>query len=190
MLVPPVIDRTDDADVTLLLRLASPHPGDALERLYDRYATPVYRLALRAMRDAQLAEDVVQDAFVRLWRSAERFDPARGAAAAWIFSLARRAAIDAHRRRPPAGPELPDDLADDDRFDALVTSVCVRVRAGGPEPGAPGGARAGLRRRPHPGRDRRAARRTGGHRQVAHPPRHARAARVARRAGPPWMSAG
>lgn len=122
-----MIARTDDADAALLLRLASPDPGDALERLYDRFATPVYRVALQALRDAQLAEDVVQDTFVRLWRSSRRFDPARGRAATWVFSLARRAAVDAHRRRPPAAPELPEDLADDDRYEALLTRVHVRA---------------------------------------------------------------
>ena len=124
--MPPVIDRTQDADAALLLRLGSSQPGDALERLYDRFSSPVYRLALGSLRDPQLSEDVVQDTFVRLWRSARRFDPARGRAATWVFSLARRSAIDAHRRRPPAAGELPDDLADDDRFEALMTGVIVR----------------------------------------------------------------
>jgi len=133
--VPTVIDRTRDLDADLLLRLGSQAPGDALERLYDRFATPVYRLAMRALRDPQLAEDAVQDTFVRLWRSARRFDPARGSASTWVFALARRATIDAHRRRPPAAPELPDDLVSDDgRFEALMTAVSVRDALGALSP--------------------------------------------------------
>lgn len=116
-----------DADAQLLLRLASPDAGDAVERLYDRFARRIYRIGLRALGDRQLAEDMVQDTFVRIWRSAPRFDPERGNASAWIFSIARRAAIDAHRRRPPAAPELPHDLvADADQFEVLVTGVTVR----------------------------------------------------------------
>lgn len=121
-----VLERPHDGDAALLLRLASPDPGDALERIYDRFAAAVYRLGLRALRDPQLAEDVVQDTFVRVWRSARRFDARRGSAATWVFALARRAAIDAHRRRPAAPEALPDDLAADDAFEALVTGLGVR----------------------------------------------------------------
>jgi len=121
-----VAARSRDGDAALLERLASREPGDALERLYDRFAPSVYGLGLRALRDAQLAEDVVQDTFVRIWRSAARFDARRGSAATWIFALARRAAIDPHRRRPEAPKELPEDLAADDQFEALVTALGVR----------------------------------------------------------------
>ena len=68
--MPPVIDRTQDADAALLLRLGSSQPGDALERLYDRFSSPVYRLALGALRDPQLSEEVVLDTGPDLDRSA------------------------------------------------------------------------------------------------------------------------
>lgn len=123
----PVMESGRDVDAALLRRLASPEPGDAVERLYDRFAPRIYGIGLRALGDRQLAEDLVQDTFVRIWRSAPRFDPERGSASTWIYAIARRAAIDVHRRRPPAAPELPDDLvADSDQFEALVTRVSVR----------------------------------------------------------------
>jgi RNA polymerase sigma-70 factor (ECF subfamily) len=110
-----------------LLRLAEPEAGASLEQLYDRFATAVYRIALGLLRDRQLAEDAVQDTFVRIWRSAERFDPARASASTWIYTIARRAAIDVGRRRPPVGPEPPEGLgADDHAVEAVVTGVVVR----------------------------------------------------------------
>jgi RNA polymerase sigma-70 factor, ECF subfamily len=122
-----VIETGGDRDADLLRRVATPEAGAALEQLYDRFAAPVYRIGLGLLRDRQLAEDVVQDTFVRIWRSAARFDPARASASTWIFTIARRAAIDVGRRRPPDGGEPPEGLGrDDDAMEAVVTGVVVR----------------------------------------------------------------
>ncbi len=69
----------------------------------------------------------MQDTFIRIWRSAHRFDPARGNAGGWVMTIARNAAIDQHRRRPPVAAELTaEPVDDDDAFDALVTGLLVR----------------------------------------------------------------
>ena len=85
------------ADAVLVTALAS---GDmrALESLYDRYSTLVYSVSLRVLRDAHLAEDVVQEVFLRLWRQPTSYDPARGRFISWLMSVTRNRSLDELRR--------------------------------------------------------------------------------------------
>jgi RNA polymerase sigma factor (sigma-70 family) len=69
-----------------------------LGELYDRYGGTAYGLALRVVRDAALAEDVVQEAFLAVWRSAARFVPERAKASTWIMTFVHRRAVDVVRR--------------------------------------------------------------------------------------------
>ena len=99
----------DDADRAVLARVAS---GDlaALEELYDRYRTMAYSLALRITADPAAAEDVVQDAFLGVWRNVARYVEGRGSVRTWFLSIVHHRAIDAIRRRRPVA-ELPDPEA-------------------------------------------------------------------------------
>lgn len=101
------MQRTDD--VGLLARAGG---GDeaALAALYDRYAQRVLAVGLRRLDDRSLAEEVVQETFVRLWRAAAGFDEQRGSVRAFVYTLAHRTAVDLHRRRPTPASELPDQL--------------------------------------------------------------------------------
>ena len=81
-----------------LVALAARSEQTALGELYDRYARPAYGLALRVLRDEDLAEDAVQEAFLSLWRTAPRFVPERGKASTWILTLVHRRAVDLVRR--------------------------------------------------------------------------------------------
>jgi RNA polymerase sigma factor (sigma-70 family) len=85
---------SDEALVALLAR------GDegALAELYDRFGAVSYGLALRVVRDAALAEDAVQDAFLTVWRTASRFVAERAKARTWILTLVHRRAVDVVRR--------------------------------------------------------------------------------------------
>ncbi|MBA2414657.1 MAG: sigma-70 family RNA polymerase sigma factor [Geodermatophilaceae bacterium] len=85
------------ADVALVGRLTQ---GDtaALEQLYDRYGRPAYSLARRILADDGLAEDVVQEVFLALWRQPERFDADRGAFSSWLLTMTHHKAVDAVRR--------------------------------------------------------------------------------------------
>lgn len=99
------------AELELLQRIQQ---GDeeALVALHARYAGLVYSVALRVLNDAMAAEEVTQDAFMRLWHRAETFDPARGAFVPWLLTITRRLAIDTQRRQkrdPLSTPILMDD---------------------------------------------------------------------------------
>ena len=86
------------ADLELIERIRQ---GDqpALDLLYKRYSSPVYSLVWKILQNSEEAEDVALDVFWQVWRQADRYDPARGAPPAWIFTLARSRAIDRLRSR-------------------------------------------------------------------------------------------
>jgi RNA polymerase sigma-70 factor (ECF subfamily) len=71
----------------------------ALEILYDRYAGLIYTVALRIVGDRDLADEVLQDAFLRCWSGAGQFDPERGRLGAWLMGITRNRAIDLLRGR-------------------------------------------------------------------------------------------
>jgi len=96
----------DDADQAVLALVAAGQL-DALQDLYDRYKTMAYSIALRITADASLAEDVVQDAFLGVWRNAGRYVDGRGSVKTWLLSIVHHRAVDAVRRRRPT-TELPE----------------------------------------------------------------------------------
>ncbi|HSJ87690.1 MAG TPA: sigma-70 family RNA polymerase sigma factor [Anaerolineales bacterium] len=71
----------------------------ALEALYDRHSATVFGLTLKILGDRAAAEDVLQETFWRVWKSAETFQPQRGSFSGWLFRIARNLAIDMYRRR-------------------------------------------------------------------------------------------
>jgi len=85
-------------DKALLARVAD---GDsrALDMLYDRYSRVVYGVALRILGEAELAEDVVQETFWRVWRRSRTFQSGRGQVASWIFGIAHNLSVDELRRQ-------------------------------------------------------------------------------------------
>ncbi len=85
-------------DYRLLQRVYT-HDENALAALYDRYSGLVFTLALRIVGDRNLAEEVMQDVFLRCWHGAEQYDQARGRVAAWLIGIARNRAIDVLRSR-------------------------------------------------------------------------------------------
>jgi RNA polymerase sigma-70 factor, ECF subfamily len=92
----------------LLERLQRRDP-QALAELYDLYGGMVFRLILRIVRDSGIAEDLVQETFLRAWNRAGAFDSGRGAVGAWLLTVARNRAIDYLRyqnRRTEASLDL------------------------------------------------------------------------------------
>jgi RNA polymerase sigma-70 factor, ECF subfamily len=81
-----------------LLSLVASSDDQALAELYDRFGRVAYGLALRILRDETLAQDAVQEAFLAVWRSADRFLAERAKASTWILTLVHRRAVDLVRR--------------------------------------------------------------------------------------------
>jgi len=95
------------SDTALLVRVAE-RDRAAFETLYQRYVRSVFGLALRRLRDRQRAEDAVQETFAAVWRSAGSYRPERGAAAPWLYAIARNAIVDRMRARNEPPAEAPD----------------------------------------------------------------------------------
>jgi RNA polymerase sigma-70 factor (ECF subfamily) len=81
------------ADGDLIARLQRRDP-QALAELYDRYGRIAYSLILRVVRDAGIAEDLVQETFLRVWNRVHGFDAEKGAIGPWLLAVARNRAID------------------------------------------------------------------------------------------------
>ena len=73
--------------------------ADAFEVIYDRHADAAFSLAYRMCSQRALAEDVVQEAFLSLWRSGARYDRNRGSVRTWLLGIVHNRSIDALRRR-------------------------------------------------------------------------------------------
>lgn len=99
-------------DAALMARLAAGDPS-AIGQLYDRYGRQVYSLAYRMTGDPAAAEDVTQDVFLKVWRSAARFDPDRGRAATWILHIAHTTTVDSMRARGRTTPSRFEDDTDE-----------------------------------------------------------------------------
>lgn len=93
--------RPPDDERALIARIDG-RDADALAVLYDRYSARLMGLAHRILGDTGEAEEVLQEVFLWVWRSAASFDPARGTVLAWLLVATRSRAIDRLRTRRPA----------------------------------------------------------------------------------------
>jgi len=101
---------TSDGD---LIQRAADGDRGAFEQLYQRYARPVFGLALRRLGDRGRAEDAVQETFASIWRSAASYRPERGPGAPWLYAVARNAIVDRARSRTEIPAEIPDEPSHD-----------------------------------------------------------------------------
>jgi RNA polymerase sigma-70 factor (ECF subfamily) len=93
-----------------LMELVGAGEARAFEVIFDRHAGPGYSLAFRMCGSRALAEDIVQDAFLSLWRSGTGYDRARGSVRSWVLSAVHNRAVDALRRKgAKAGRDVPDE---------------------------------------------------------------------------------
>jgi RNA polymerase sigma-70 factor (ECF subfamily) len=94
-----------------LIQRAADGDRSAFETLYQRYARPVFGLALRRLGDRGRAEDAVQETFASIWRSASTYKPDRGPGAPWLYAVARNAIVDRARNRTEIPAEIPEETA-------------------------------------------------------------------------------
>jgi RNA polymerase sigma-70 factor (ECF subfamily) len=112
-----------DEDLMQLVRRADPA---AFEVVYERHCTAAFSLAYRMTGRRSVAEDVVQDAFLDLWRSGARYDRTRGSVRTWVLGIVHNRAIDAlrrslvHDRRRASDDGLEERLESGDRTDVEV----------------------------------------------------------------------
>jgi RNA polymerase sigma-70 factor (ECF subfamily) len=110
----------DDAfDARAALRACADGDQTALRALYDREAGRMIAVALRILRRRDLAEDVVQDAFVRIWRQAGLYNAALGSPRAWIYTIVRNLSL--NHLRDGAREDLVDDQRLTELSDAQLT---------------------------------------------------------------------
>lgn len=101
--------RADElTDEQCMTRLSGPEVEAALSALYDRYSRTVYGVGLKILGNRSLAEELVQDVFLKVWRSAGTFDPSRGSFSTWLYRVTRSAAIDLYRKRASRVRQVPD----------------------------------------------------------------------------------
>ncbi len=111
-------EQLPDAELLALIVHREQH---ALAALYDRHGTRVFALALRLLSDRQVAEEVTQDVFLRIWQRADTFHPGTSSVLAWLLAITRNRGIDelrsrrniARRQETAELPNTPADAADD-----------------------------------------------------------------------------
>jgi RNA polymerase sigma-70 factor (ECF subfamily) len=118
--------------------MALVHDGDAqaFEVIFDRHADAAFSLAYRMCGRRTMAEDIVQEAFLSLWRSGARYDQRRGSVRSWVLSVVHNRAIDTFRRsrvrtsRDVSDEGITERMAADERTDTEVErrDQAVRVR--------------------------------------------------------------
>jgi RNA polymerase sigma-70 factor (ECF subfamily) len=121
--------RTDEDE---LLDALARGDVDALRALYRSFERPLYALGIRWLNDPKLAEELVQEVTLRVWRRAGRYDPGRGASSSWIFGIARNVAADLARARARAplpvaepGDERPQPWDEDRAWTAWEVARAV-----------------------------------------------------------------
>jgi RNA polymerase sigma-70 factor (ECF subfamily) len=129
--------RSNADDVALIRRMADADET-ALGALYDQWNRSLYSLVLHLLKDADEAEDVVEETFWQAWRKASTYEPARGAVSTWLLTIGRRKALDRlrarkrHREDPILGERTFADLPSPDPDpvqDVEVKEIREKVRA-------------------------------------------------------------
>lgn len=127
-----------ERDLDLMQRVAR-NDEKAVAELYDRFGSLVFRMAFQSLPSRAEADDAVQEIFVRLWKTAGRYDPSRAALVTWVMLISRRHLVDKLRRSkarirtssldsaPSVGPASPEinlsRMERDERFVALVSRI-------------------------------------------------------------------
>lgn len=95
-----------------LIALLKQKKKTAFEYLYDHYSAALYGIIIRVVQDEKVAEEVLQDAFVKIWNKIEHYDQNKGRLFTWMLNISRNMAIDKLRSREIKKAQKTDDIAD------------------------------------------------------------------------------
>ncbi|GIH17732.1 ECF RNA polymerase sigma factor SigK [Rugosimonospora africana] len=123
---PPVESGSLDPDLDDLIRRVARGDEAAFAALYDQLAPRAYGLARRIVRDPAQAEEVVQEALVDVWRSAGRYEPARGSVISWVLTITHRRAVDRVRAEQASTDRARRTAVADVAFDEVVEEATAR----------------------------------------------------------------
>ncbi len=110
-----------------LMPLIGAKDATAFEVFYDRHGGVAYSLAYRVVGERGAAEDVVQEAFISIWRSGARYDPTRGSVRSWMLGIVRNRAIDVLRSKAGRAPKL--DFDDESALEQRQAEELTEVEA-------------------------------------------------------------
>ena len=117
--------RTGPHEIGLIAKVAARNDDDAARRLYRKYRMELFRFGVHVLRERGLAEEMVQETFVKFCRQARNYDARRGPVRGWLFTLARSAAYDI-ARRPSSRPFLPvEDFQLPPQYDSVDQALTV-----------------------------------------------------------------
>lgn len=129
MSVSGAADRLAAEEADLVARIAAGDTGVPMAELYRRYERRLYRFGVQRLGNNGLADEMVQETFVRLWRTAGNFDPEKASVQTYLYVIARSVAADV-RKRPSSRPLLPVEDVDmppqPDTVDQIIDSMIVR----------------------------------------------------------------
>ena len=116
---------TGPQEIGLIAKIAARNDDDAARRLYRKYRMELFRFGVHVLNDHGLAEEMVQETFIKFCQRAGSYDATRGAVRAWLFTMARSAAIDI-ARRPSSRPLLPvEDFQLPPQYDTVDEALTV-----------------------------------------------------------------
>ena len=116
---------TGPQEISLIAKIAARNDDDAARRLYRKYSMELFRFGVHVLHDHGLAEEMVQETFIKFCQRAGSYDAARGPVRAWLFTIARSAAIDI-ARRPSSRPLLPvEDFQLPPQYDTVDEALTV-----------------------------------------------------------------
>ena len=116
---------TGPQEIGLIAKIAARNDDDAARRLYRKYRMELFRFGVHVLNDQGLAEEMVQETFIKFCQRAGSYDATRGAVRAWLFTMARSAAIDI-ARRPSSRPLLPvEDFQLPPQYDPVDEALTV-----------------------------------------------------------------
>ena len=117
--------RTGPHEIGLIAKIAARNDDDAARRLYRKYRMELFRFGVHVLHDQGLAEEMVQETFIRFCQRARTYDAGRGPVRGWLFTMAKSAAIDI-ARRPSSRPFLPvEDFQLPPQYDTVDQALTV-----------------------------------------------------------------